>query len=282
MAALPPVFPLLGAASFCAFSTRYALAPLVSVFIAAEYGYTAGQKTALLGAFFPGYVLSMIPGGVLAQACGGKIVFSVILLGHSMFGALIPSAAQRGPATLWACLCAVGLCQGPLFGAQKKVQAAWLPSDGPARARALMVVNLGSKLAGPATNIAVPLLAASRFGWRSVTAIYAAATGIFAILWQLLVAETPPGGALSAGATKAPAATAIEWGVFRVPAVYGPLLMHVAENTSMYAIMQMSPLIYTEVFGVAPAALGKYLALPPALNALGAPVIAEVERHLHR
>jgi hypothetical protein len=87
--------------------------------------------------------------------------------------------------------------------------------------------------------------------------------------------------------------------------------------------MQMSPLIYTDVFNVAPAALGKeplffapfetkktiilpiqardqhretnhskkergvcfltgkYLALPPALNALGAPVIAKVRRAIH-
>ena len=44
-ARIPPVFPLLGAASFFAFSTRYALAPLVSVFIAAQAGFTAAQKT---------------------------------------------------------------------------------------------------------------------------------------------------------------------------------------------------------------------------------------------
>ena len=75
---------------------------------------------------------------------------------------------------------------------------------------------------------------------------------------------------------------AIDWRVFQIPAVWAPVLMHVAENTSMYAIMQMSPLIYTDVFNVDPAALGKFLALPPALNALCAPVIARMEGYLHR
>ena len=51
---LPPVFPLLGAASFCTFSTRYAMAPLVSVFIAAQEGFSTAEKTYLLSAFFPG------------------------------------------------------------------------------------------------------------------------------------------------------------------------------------------------------------------------------------
>ena len=241
--ALPPVFPLLGAASFCTFSTRYAIAPLVSVFIAAQQGYTTAQKTFLLSAFFPGYVASMVPGGVLAQAVGGKAVFSAILWGHALFAALIPAAVRRGPGTLWACLCAIGLCQGPLFGAQKKVQAAWLPQDGPERARALMVVNMGSKLSGPVTNVLVPLLAGSRFGWRSVTTIYASVTMAFAVLWQLLVTETPPSD-ITTSSDDAPTpavSTAIEWRVFIVPAVWGPLLMHLAENTSMYAIMQSKP-----------------------------------------
>jgi hypothetical protein len=88
-------------------------------------------------------VASMVPGGVLASLYGGKAVFSFILWGHALFAALIPAAVRKGPAVLWACLCAIGLCQGPLFGAQKKVQAAWLPSDGPARARALMGAKNG-------------------------------------------------------------------------------------------------------------------------------------------
>ena len=283
-APIPPVFPLLGAASFCAFSTRYSLAPLVSVFIAAQAGYTAAQKTYLLSAFFPGYVASMVPGGILASVYGGKRVFSVVLWGHALFAALIPAAVREGPTALWACLCAIGLCQGPLFGAQKSAQAAWLPSDGPTRARALMVVNLGSKLAGPITNLLVPLIAGSRLGWRSVAYIYATFTAGFALLWQVLVkdAPTPPPSEGASTETQTQRSRAIDWRIFRVPAVWAPLLMHVAENTSMYAIMQMSPLIYTDVFRVDPAAMGKFLAVPPALNALGAPVIAKAEGYLHR
>lgn len=282
------MFPLLGAASFCAFSTRYSLAPLVSVFIAKQVGFTAAQKTYLLSAFFPGYVASMIPGGVLASLYGGKRVFSVVLWGHALFAALIPAAVLKGPSALWGCLCAIGLCQGPLFGAQKAAQAAWLPTDGPTRARALMIVNLGSKLAGPITNVLVPAIAGSWLGWRSVTYIYAMFTAGFALLWQILVQDppTPRISELPHKDTTEPPATgvspAIDWHVFRIPAVWAPVLMHVAENTSMYAIMQMSPLIYTDVFRVDPARIGKFLAIPPALNAIGAPLVAKVEGHFHR
>lgn len=230
----------------------------------------------------------MVPGGVLASLYGGKMVFSVILWGHALFAALIPLAVRSGSSALWGCLCAIGLCQGPLFGAQKSVQAAWLPSDGPTRARALMQVNLGSKLAGPVTNAVVPILAGSWLGWRSVTYLYAAFTASFAVLWQMLVHQAPgsPANTLAhhtaAESSAASHPPTIDWRVFQMPAVWAPVLMHVAENTSMYAIMQMSPLIYTDVFNVDPGALGKFLALPPALNALGAPLIARLEGQLHR
>jgi hypothetical protein len=52
--------------------------------------------------------------------------------------------------------------------------------------------------------------------------------------------QQQPPAAKASQAAAAAAAAAIEWRVFGVPAVWGPLLMHLAENTSMYAIMQVS------------------------------------------
>jgi hypothetical protein len=57
------VYTMLSGQLLCNFSIRYMLAPLTSVFIAAEAGYTESQQAALLGAFFPGYMLTQFPAG---------------------------------------------------------------------------------------------------------------------------------------------------------------------------------------------------------------------------
>ena len=41
-------------------------------FIIADLGPSANQSAKPLAAFFPGYVITQIPGGMLAQIVGGK------------------------------------------------------------------------------------------------------------------------------------------------------------------------------------------------------------------
>ena len=144
---------------------RYSLAPLTSVFAAMELGYTDAQKAYLLGAFFPGYIASQFPAGILSQLVGGKVMLTANLVGHALFVLLLPSAAALGYRWLGACLCCIGLVQGPMGPAQQKIKTAWLPV-GPDRALALQIIALGSKAAGPLSNLAVPFLS-STFGWSA-------------------------------------------------------------------------------------------------------------------
>ena len=144
---------------------RYSLAPLTSVFAAMELGYTDAQKAYLLGAFFPGYIASQFPAGILSQLIGGKVMLTANLVGHALFMLLLPSAAALGYRWLGACLCCIGLVQGPMGPAQQKIKTAWLPV-GPDRALALQIIALGSKAAGPLSNLAVPFLS-STFGWSA-------------------------------------------------------------------------------------------------------------------
>lgn len=278
------VYTMLSGQLLCNFSIRYMLAPLASVFISAEYGYSEAQKAALLGAFFPGYMVTQFPAGVLAQTVGGKGVLTANLLGHAAMLLALPAAARRGHRWVWCCLCAIGLAQGPMGPAQQKLKTSWLPA-GPERAWALQIINLGSKLAGPLTNSSMPFLV-TVLGWQRVTTIVGAATATFAVVWHRYAAESPdnrlPASEPSVPKGKAVARTAIEWGVFRVWAVWSAFFMHLAENNSYYAIMQLSPQIFTGLLGVAPANLGRYLAVAPAFNVGGAFVVASIEAALHR
>ena len=61
------------------------------------------QQGTILGAFFWGYVITQIPGGVLAERFGGKLVFGLGILVTSVFTILTPLAARGGYAMLIIC-----------------------------------------------------------------------------------------------------------------------------------------------------------------------------------
>lgn len=46
------------------------------------------------------------------------------LVGHAVLMLLLPAAASRGPNVLAACLCGLGLVQGPMGPAQQKIKTA--------------------------------------------------------------------------------------------------------------------------------------------------------------
>eukprot|EP01043_Picozoa_sp_COSAG02_P048088 COSAG02_NODE_4686_length_5092_cov_3.370318_6_plen_236_part_00 len=179
--------------------------------------------------------MTQFPAGILAQMVGGKGVLTANLLGHATMLLALPAAARRGHQWVWCCLCAIGLSQGPMGPAQQKLKTAWLPA-GPERAWGLQVINLGSKLAGPLTNSTLPVLAAT-IGWQWVTTVVGAATATFAVCWHRYASESPEEQlqAVESSATSGKAVAtkkAIEWGVFRVWAVWSAFFMHLAENNS--------------------------------------------------
>ena len=81
-------------------TVRASLFTLVPI-LANNVGLSLPQRALLMAAFFPGYSLSQVPGGVLVQYCGGKHVLTLALgATGALFGllpALIRAANPRGP-----------------------------------------------------------------------------------------------------------------------------------------------------------------------------------------
>ena len=61
------------------------------------------QQGTILGAFFWGYVCTQIPGGMLAERYGGKLIFGLGILVTSVFTILTPLAARGGFVLLIIC-----------------------------------------------------------------------------------------------------------------------------------------------------------------------------------
>ena len=183
-----PMCAMMSVQNLFIYGVRYGY-PLLVPFIVSECGYSEAQRASLLAAFTPGYIVTQIPGGLLAARVGGKAVLTWI--SYAMIGLLLalPAAVSRSLSLARLCLFGIGLAQAPLRPAQQLMTYNWVPY-GTDRAYNLMVISLGSALAKTAAAVALPTLCA-RFGWRSAVAMVSALFGVFNLAWQLLGTELP-------------------------------------------------------------------------------------------
>ena len=88
----------------------------------------------LMSAFYPGYLLTQIPAGALAQKYGSKLMLGANLLGTAAcFGCLpLAFAASGGVLLPAALLTTMGLFQGALIPGEAAIHSIWL-QDSPAR-----------------------------------------------------------------------------------------------------------------------------------------------------
>lgn len=81
-------------------------------------------------AFYAGYMITHIPGGLLAERYGGKWVLGVAILTSAVLTLLTPAAVQSGgPYMLVGVRVLVGLCEGPCFPAVCALLAQWVPEQ---------------------------------------------------------------------------------------------------------------------------------------------------------
>ena len=269
--------------------------PNLVPFIVEEQGYSASEAALLLAGFFPGYMITQVPGGWASQRFGAKVVNSLNVGGQALFLVLLPAAAKLGVTSVAVVLTCLGMCQGPLVPAQAVVQRHWLPA-GPERAWVSRLTQVGQRIGKIVTTVSTPWLASTR-GWRSVPYVYAACTGAFWLAWCAFAANTPrewsgrprmneaeiklledgtaagskkkkKPAASSTSAVAAAAAAAAKSGGggstpwWKVGAAQSIILMHIAANATEYTLTQWAPTYFIEMHGVNPAQLGQFLALP--------------------
>jgi sugar phosphate permease len=177
-------------------------------------GYTESQQALLLGAFFPGYICTQLPGGAATQRFGGKLVSTVNLWSNALLFLLTPLAARHGGAVAVAAVfAALGLAQGSYVPSSSVMIKAWLPT-GVGRPWALRAMELGQRVGPLIAAWSVPVMVA-RWGWASVPRVYGSFGVLFALVWQLAAREGPlttAGDAAAAAVSKAKAQ--VEWAVF--------------------------------------------------------------------
>ncbi|GAB3626198.1 D-galactonate transporter [Pandoraea terrae] len=159
--------------------------------VAAPVGASLGIKVSLLGAFvtafYAGYVIANIIGGMLTDYLGGRATMTLALL---PLGVFTFGFGQTTSLTMGIVIqLAMGFAAGADYSAGMKVIPAWFTRD---RGRAMGIYTTATSLAVVLANAIVPSLSA-KYGWSSAFHMLGAVTFAWGIV-SLLFLKNRPGG----------------------------------------------------------------------------------------
>lgn len=132
-------------------------------FIGTDLNLDAAMQGAVLSAFFAGYALFQIPGGLLADKFGFRRMMAIGISWWSVFTAL--TGMMVSYPIMLVCRCLFGIGEGCFPGASWKAIATYFPPK--QRATATAIQSTVNTL-GPAVASLVAAGIISAFGWRMV------------------------------------------------------------------------------------------------------------------
>jgi len=137
-------------------------------------------------AFFIGYSLMQIPGGILPEIFGHRRIVALAVSWWSVFTGL--TAYGSGFISFLAIRGLFGLGEGPIFPCFTNFIYQWFNKTERAKASALFLsgVFLGP-VVGPAVTVALMLA----YGWRSVFIVFGLTGLLFALAWWIYATQTP-------------------------------------------------------------------------------------------
>lgn len=158
---------------------------------AGEFDWSPYWQGIILASFYYGYIVTQVPGGLLAERYGSKWVFGCGVLTTSMLSILTPFAARRGIGALIVLRVIEGIGEGITYPAMFIMFVYWstLKERSMLLAIACTGANIGSIVATPVAAF----LCECGFdgGWPSVFYVFGLVGCIWFVLWALLVFNKP-------------------------------------------------------------------------------------------
>lgn len=156
-----------------------------------EFNWSPAIQGYVLGAGFLGYVVTQMPGGLLAQTYGAKTTLICGLFLSSVAHVLSPFAAWTSSYLLMVVQFLRGFGQGFLPSAHCVLSANWFPT--PERGLLNSLVLSGYSIGSLLTGFSAGALCSSSFlgGWPSVFFIHGGLGLILCLCFQLFLYESP-------------------------------------------------------------------------------------------
>jgi ACS family D-galactonate transporter-like MFS transporter len=171
------ILALISAGTFINYLDRAVLG-VAAPALTKELGLSAAVMGVVFSAFSWTYAAAQIPGGILLDQFGTRVIYFLSVSLWSAFTLL--QGFVSGVISLMSCRLGLGVAEAPCFPANSRVLSAWFPQHERARANSVYAVAQYFGLA-----FMSPLLfwIVSQFGWRSLFILAGVAGLLFSLAW---------------------------------------------------------------------------------------------------
>ena len=154
------------------------------------FQWNAQQQGLILGCFYYGYVISLLPGTFLAEKfAGAKWILAIGIFGGSVCSLLTPLIATRlGYEYFVALRIFQGLLQGPTSAVVFTLMGKWIPVK--ERSFLSTLVFNGTQF-GTILTLSLSGILAEAWGWQSIFYVFGSLSCLISILWVTCVHEAP-------------------------------------------------------------------------------------------
>ncbi|ODM94567.1 putative inorganic phosphate cotransporter [Orchesella cincta] len=157
--------------------------------LAPTFNWDERDQGLILGSFFWGYVITQVPGGILAQKFGAKWVISLGMMSTAALSLILPTAAIWGGKEVVIFIRVLqGISEGVVFPAMTILLAKWTPPQERAHLAALC---LSGASFGNAATMLISGHLITAFGWPAVFYAPGILVIIWFIFWTMLVYSSP-------------------------------------------------------------------------------------------
>ncbi|XP_035775354.1 putative inorganic phosphate cotransporter isoform X1 [Anopheles albimanus] len=159
-------------------------------FTGGEFDWDEELQGIILSSFYWGYVITHIPGGMLAEKFGGKWTLSLGILSTAIFTLITPWAVQSGGSTaLIVIRVLMGLGEGTTFPALSALMATWIPAK--ERSKLGSLVFGGGQVGTILGNLLSGVLLHNIEGWSSVFYFFGGLGILWFVIFTLLCYSDP-------------------------------------------------------------------------------------------
>ncbi|XP_077989953.1 vesicular glutamate transporter 1-like [Glandiceps talaboti] len=154
----------------------------------AEFHWDSKLQGVILGSFFYGYILTQIPGGLLANKYGGKLVFGGGILATALLTILTPIATVWSVYFLIAIRIMEGFFEGVTYPAIHAIWSRWAP---PLERSKLVTFAFAGSYVGTVISMPLSGLLARDVGWTSIFYVFGALSVLWFVGWWFLISDNP-------------------------------------------------------------------------------------------
>ncbi|XP_049809038.1 sialin-like [Schistocerca nitens] len=153
-----------------------------------EFAWDEARQGYILAGFFYGYAVGQLPGGLLAERFGGKLVFGLGNFLTAVLTVVSPFAAWLNDDLFFAVRVLEGLAEGVTFPAVQFMISKWAPPQERSR---FSIIFSGGYLGTVITMPVSGLLCNTSVGWPLVFYVFGGIGILWYIPWLFLVYDTP-------------------------------------------------------------------------------------------